>query len=115
MLWNSFDRDREILENQYSPKKYNENSGLDIKTVLENAKEIDSGILPDAIKRAEIIKCIFTQRVQRSLKELFLSVSRCLCDKAFFANTYNNKVFCSDMRSAKNTLHKASRHFIQRE
>ncbi len=60
MLWNSFDRDREILENQYSPKKFNENSGLSIKIVLENAKRINDSDLPDAIKRAEIIKYILT-------------------------------------------------------
>ena len=60
MLWDSFEKDREILKNQYSPKKYNENSGLNIETVLENAKKIDSSNLPDAIKRAEIIKYILT-------------------------------------------------------
>ena len=56
-MWNSFERDKEILFNQYSPAVYNEESGQPFNEVRAHAiKMLKDGGMTPAYLRASIIK-----------------------------------------------------------
>lgn len=80
-MWNSFEKDREILLNQYSPATFNKDSGLPFEEIRANIIEMDKKVNPDCPyeSRCEMIKYILANtRVGITPEDFFADRSEAL-------------------------------------